>query len=109
MNLPFHPTAATTVNLSASNASSNVQIVDGNTSPGPLQVRIHNSGSVTAFIRQGPDNTVAATTTKGTPIPAGVVEVMTFSVPSMSNTGLWIAGITASGTTTLYFTPGTGL
>jgi hypothetical protein len=109
MNLPFHPTAATTVNLSAGTTSTNVQIVDGNTSPGALQVRIHNSGTVIAFIRQGADNTVAATVTKGTPIPPGAVEVMTFTVPSASSTGLWVAGITNSGTATVYFTPGTGI
>lgn len=94
----FRPGNASTVSLSASAASSNVQVQTANTS---RHVRIYNSGSVTVFIEQGGSGVTAATAT-GYPIPAGAVEII--SCPEQ-----YIAAITASSTATVYFTPGEGL
>lgn len=109
MERPFHPTAAATVSLAATNASGNVQVIKGGGSPGPIQVRIRNAGASDVFVKAGGDNTAAAAVANDVPIAANSVEVLTFTVPSSTNTGLWIAGITASGTATLYITPGVGI
>lgn len=109
MVIPFHPTAGSTKTISATTVSSNVHLVIGGAGPGPVQVRVYNAGSVVVFIRQGSDTSVAATTTADTPVAPGSVEVFTFNIPSATNDGLWVAGITASGAATLYLTVGTGI
>ena len=107
---PFHPTAASTKKLSTSTTTNNVQLVKGGTSAGPMQFRIRNAGSVDAFIRHGSDSSVLALS-DGTdmPIGSGSVEVITLTVPEATNSGIWLAGITASGTADLYITPGAGI
>lgn len=78
------------------------------------QYRIHNAGTVTAFIASGVDASTAQTNSvipTGTgasskdsyPIVAGGVEVWSFP----PNT--FFSAITASGTATIYITPGSGL
>lgn len=64
------------------------------------EVRIFNSGTVTAIVRFGVGTTTALVTDMQ--IPAGAVEIFTIG---SSDT---VAGITASGTTTLSITPGEG-
>ena len=68
---------------------------------GGVSVRVYNATSVTVFIQFG-DSTVAATTAK-MPIPAGAVETI-----QIGRATTHVAGITASGTGTLYVTPGMG-
>ena len=84
--------------------------VSGTTASGALNlpsatmgstVRVYNGTSVVVFIQFG-DSTVTATTAN-MPIPAGGVEV--FAIGSAIT---YIAGITASGTGTLYATTGRG-
>jgi hypothetical protein len=70
------------------------------------RIRIYNAGSVDAFVEFG-DATVTATVPVGgtpgsMPVPAGAVEVLTCAQSD-------VAAICASGTTTLYITPGEGI
>ena len=62
--------------------------------------RVYNAGTVAVFVACG-DVTVVATTAAGMPIAPGTVEV----IGCLSH----LAGITASGTATLYVTPGSGI
>jgi hypothetical protein len=67
-------------------------------------VRVYNAGTATIFLAFG-DVTVTATTA-GYPVPSGAIEVIT--VPNVAAAPN-VAGITASGTATVYITPGAGL
>lgn len=109
MNLSFHPTAGATKNIVAGVASSNINLIAGGAAPGTIQVMVYNSGTATVFIKQGADNTVAATLTADTPLPAGSLQVFSFNVPAATPGGLWIAAISASAAQTVYFTPGAGI
>lgn len=81
--------------------------VDYNGGIGARHVRIHNAGSVTAFVSLG-GSAAAATVPTGSqngtafPVPAGAVEVL-------ASGQSYVAAITSSGSTTLYITPGEGL
>lgn len=86
-----------TVNIAAGTTSGRVQITS---STGLGEYRVYNSGASTVFIKEG-DGTVTATTSD-LPIPAGAVEVLSFG-------STYIAAITATGTCTIYFTPGDGI
>ena len=92
----FRPTNGGTVNLAVTSSSGNVAVQTNG------QVRIYDSGSVAAFCKFGTGAGLTATTTADIPIAPGSVEVMTA-------TGDHIACITATGTATVYFTPGVGL
>ena len=94
---PFSPGGAT-VSLSATGTTSRVQV---QTALNNRSMRLYNAGTVAAFIVCG-DVTVVATTAAGMPLAPGTVEVVTCPA-------LYVAGITATGTATLYVTPGTGL
>lgn len=94
----FRPEPASTVSLAAGVATGRVAVQGTNNS---RHVRIFNSGNVTAFIECG-NATVTAALATGMPIAAGAVEIVSAPVSN-------IAAITASGTATLYFTPGEGL
>ncbi len=98
--LPFAIGGATAP-LSVTAASSNVSLA---AIGAHLQVMVTApaSNAATAFIKFGTDNTVAAAVTD-TPILAGTVQV--FTIESGVD---YAAGITASSTATLYFTPGDG-
>jgi hypothetical protein len=97
MPTAFRPSVAGTVTLAATTTTSRVAIA---TIAAPGEWRIYNAGAVAAFIVDG-DVAVVATTATGLPIAPGAVEVLTLS-------GTHIAGITASGSATVYFTPGDG-
>ena len=86
-----------TANLAATTSTGRVQI---NATTGLGEVRVYNSGTVTVFIKEG-DVTVNAAVTD-MPLAPGAIEVLTFA-------GQYIAGITASGTATVYFTTGDGI
>ena len=92
----FQPLEQGTVSLAATTSSGNVAVnVRG-------QVRVYNSGTVPVFINLATGNSITASTTADVPIAPGTVEVLT-------GVGDHIAGITASGSATIYFTPGAGL
>lgn len=95
----FRWDGAATVTLSAAATTSRVQI---QTAEGGSQaVRIYNAGSVPVFLACG-TVVVVATVAAGLPVAPGSVEVLGCNQTH-------IAGITGSGTATLYVTPGTGL
>lgn len=74
------------------------------TFPSGFAVRVANAGSETAFIAFGQGSAATATVAASTPILGGVTQV--FEVPAAVT---HISAITASGTTTIYATPGQGL
>ena len=95
MTDPFMPSGDRS-DLSAATSSSRIAL------PGWKTVRVTNTGSVTAYLRFG-SSTVTAATATGLDLPAGAVE--TFRVPVGAT---HLAGITASGSTTVGVTPGEG-
>lgn len=97
---PAFRAGGSTVNLSVTGSTGNVQVQSANLSP---HVRIFNSGSVVAFVKAGADNTVTASATADMPIAPGTVEIIACPHP-------YIAAIGASaGPAVLYFTPGEGI
>lgn len=96
---PFVAVTGGTVALSATGTTSRVAVSVDAYNPA---VRIYNAGTVAVFIVCG-DVTVVSTTALGIPIAPGTVEILG------CNKGGYVAGITASGTATLYLTPGSGL
>jgi len=92
----FAPSA--TVSLAVTATTGRVQIQSGSNSP---HARLYNGGAGTVFVNCGGD-AVVATTAAGMPVPAGVVEVIACPQP-------YIAALTASGTSTLYITVGSGI
>jgi len=99
MIVPFTPNKAGTVSVSASTSSGSVSL--GSTVR--HQVRVHNAGTGLVFVEFGTSAVTAATTT-GIPLAAGATEVFT-----VSQTDTHMAAITASGTATVYATPGLGV
>jgi hypothetical protein len=95
----FKPAGAGSVNVAAGTVSANVQVQSGQNA---RHIRVANSGSVTVFVEFGTTNSTAASLTTSVPVLAGSVEI--FSAPYE-----YAAAITASGTATVYFTPGEGM
>lgn len=95
----FRTDGAATVPLAATATSGRVQIRAAAT--GTQNVRVYNAGTVAVFVECG-TVTVVATVAASLPIAPGTVEII-----GCNQT--YVAGITASGTATLYVTPGTGL
>jgi len=98
---PFFP--GTTVSLAVTTSTGNVSLT-GADGKGKRQLRLYNAGSVAVFIRIGVTGVVAAVTDM--PIPPGAVEVITLRDASGQ---MFLAGITASSTATLYATVGEGV
>lgn len=96
--LPFSPTGDA-VDLAVSTASARVPLP----ARSPDSIRVTNPGSVTALLRFG-DGTVTAATSTGMDLLPGTVE--TFRVPAGYT---HVAAITATGSTTLRITPGSGI
>jgi len=96
----FRTDGVATITLSATATSSRVQLRATQTG-GTQNVRLYNAGATAVFIECG-TVTVVATTAASLPIAPGSVEVLGCNATHM-------AGITATGTATLYVTPGTGL
>ena len=97
---PFAPGEAT-AKVTAATTSARVKVAEAS---GIVQVRLYNSGTVTAFLALG-DSTIAATVAAGMPLPPGAVEVVSFA----TGDDIYLAGITASGTADVYATPGVGV
>lgn len=87
--------------LSVSNVSARVAF--GST--GPTAV-LCNTGSVDAYYKLGTDNTVTVTTANGFLISAG--NCLAVNLKPFSTQYTYVAGITISGTTTLYIESGVG-
>lgn len=95
----FRWDGAATVTLAATATTGRAQI---QTAAGGTQaVRVYNAGTGAVFVACG-DVTVVATTAAGLPIAPGSVEVLGCNQTH-------IAGITSTGTATVYLTAGTGL
>lgn len=97
----FQPKPGATVSLAVIASSNNAAIDSGGVAKA-RKWRVYNAGSAVAFVSFGGSDVTASTAT-GTPIPPGAVEVFQ---PSGAT---HIAGITASGSTSLYITPGEGI
>ncbi len=66
-------------------------------------VRVYNSGTDTLFINFGTSSAVVAALATSMPIPGSTVETFT-----LDNNITHVAGISAAGTPTVYFTSGGG-
>lgn len=102
----FRLVPAATVNIAATTSSSRVQVLTSGviqSTNGTHVVRVYNTGSVPVFIEFG-NSTVTASTTADAPIAPGSVEP--FHVYPYET---HVAAITASGSATVYFSPGEGL
>jgi hypothetical protein len=104
----FTKTGNTVAFLAATTAPAAAQCVS--TTLGGNQYRIINSGSVTVFLGYGTsasdagnNATVVSSSGAAFPLLPGTDEILTF-VPNAHFTG-----ITASGTATVYITPGDGM
>jgi hypothetical protein len=97
----FSPVAATTKSITAASVTSAVALPALDVEPNRRTVRVYNSTNVIVFIAFGTSAVTALVT--GLPIPPGAVE--TFEVPG---TFTHVAGITAAGGGTVYFTEGVG-
>lgn len=93
MNKVFGPSGPTTT-LAATTTTSRVALPSRN-------FRFHNSGVTTVFIRMG-DSTITAATANAMPVPPGGVEVFCHADATH------LAAIYASGSGTVYLTPGEG-
>lgn len=96
----FKPTTWATASLSVTTTTGSAALTDEPTTA-DFQVRIYNAGTATVFIKAGASTVTAATT--DLPVPSGAIEVLT--VRGVTH----IAGITSSGTATIYFTVGGGV
>lgn len=98
----FSPVGAT-VNLAATTTTGNVALTAiHETGIGSKSVRLYNAGAVAVFVAFG-TSAIAAVLATSIPIPPGGVEVFEVS-PAVTH----VAGITASGTATIYATAGRG-
>lgn len=95
---PFTPTGST-VSVAATATTGNVSL---GTTAGAT-VRVYNAGTAAAFINFG-TSTVEAAAATSVPVPVGAIEVFAIG-PGVTH----MAAITASGTATVYATPGQGI
>ena len=91
-----------TVNLAVTTTTGRVALT-ATTGLTGVSVRVYNAGAATAFLTFG-TSTVEATTAAGMPVPSGSIEVFAFPAATVTD----VAGITSSGTATVYFTSGRG-
>ena len=107
---PMSPTGKTVLVVAATSAPLGVAVPEAGTNAG-FQFRLHNAGTVTAFLAFGASaaeaqsNAVIPTGTSQNafPLPAGIVEVLSFPV------GCFVSAITASSTANIFITPGKGV
>ncbi len=92
----FEPIEGQTKTISASSSSSSITLV-----PTTTDYMLTNAGAGTAFFRTGTTSATALVT--DTPILAGAI--LTLRKPLNNYT---VAAITATGTATVYVTPGNG-
>lgn len=99
----FHIAKAATVNIAATTSTGRVKITHQD---GRCQVRVVNPGTTIAFVEFG-DSTVVASATASAPVLGGTTAG--FTIPKPYNDDIYMAVIMASGTATVYATPGVGL
>ena len=107
---PLSPRGKTVMITAATSAPLGVQCQEIGTNGG-YQFRIHNAGTVTAYLAFGASDSEAQTNAViptgtpqyGIPLPAGIVEVLSFPV------NCYFSAITASGTADIFITPGAGV
>ena len=110
-NIPFQPMGKTT-RINVTTSANTVAILSD--SPAN-QVRIHNGTAAEVFIRLGTASTDdAVIPTAGTPAYGFVLHnnatnILTAPKQSANTAVLYVSAITASGTATIYVTPGEGL
>lgn len=100
MSTPAFSPMGSTVNLAATTSTGNVALSGFGVGGG--NVRLYNSGSVVVFVNFG-GAAVTAVLTTSMPLAPGASEV--FAVGE----GQYMAGITASGSATVYATIGQGV
>ena len=117
---PWMPTGNTVAIAGATTAANGVQIRPGGegnepgaAGGGPVQYRIHNSGSVYTYLGWGATNTAAQTASNtvavdGTPSPALVLPPGAIECLTLPRT-MFFAVKSASGTPVVYITPGKGV
>ena len=110
-NIPFQPMGKST-RINVTTTANTVAVLSD--SPAN-QVRVHNGTAADVFIRFGTANTDAVVIpTAGTPAYGFVLhnnQTNIFTVPTQASTTatLYVSAIVASGTATIYVTPGEGL
>lgn len=99
----FSPTGSTVTVVAATSAPVGVQVPESGTGSG-IQYRIHNAGSAIAFLGFGSTSGSAqSAAASGIPLPAGIVEVLSFPI------GSYFSASIGTGTANIYITPGKGL
>ncbi len=118
----FAPMPTQTISLAAGVASSNVaftpQAAAAISAGAAPQCEVYNAGTVVAFVNTGNTSATVATAPNGAipgdiPVAPGAVVIFSFATledASIASTpAVYLAAVTASGTATLYCSPGTGL
>jgi len=91
--------------LACTTSSARVAIPGTQGQGSPNRILVTNGGSVSAFIRMGQSNVVA--TLDCMEVLPGTTQ--TFTVPQVAPSGLFLAGITESGSTNLSIVSGSGV
>lgn len=99
----FEPRDDAQAEIDVSGTSQKVQIAPDH---GEVNIRVHNDGTATVWVRFGIEASLTASTTTGISIPAGSVEVL--RVRKLSGPA-FAAAIAAGATGKVYFTPGEGI
>ena len=104
---PFNPALGDTQTIAATAASGAVTFQTKTPGETPAQILVTNAGATLAFVRMSRSSDVTAATAADTPVLPNDRFVLTNG--SVSGEGLLVSAICPGGTTTLYFTPGTGI
>lgn len=108
---PFQPRGLSTVQLSVSSTSAQIQFSSTTITAG-LDNRccmVSNSTSVTAYVEFGATSTVTAVAPGAFATPAGSAPVLGNQQRVFVSTGTnWLAAATSSGSTVIMVTPGQG-
>ena len=101
MIVPFRPAAQSTVTVAATTTSGSTRVAySAFTAPQTVRIYAPSANSGDVFLTYG-DNAITASASTSLPIAPGNVEVLTLA-------GGYVAAIMASGTGTIYITPGDG-
>lgn len=100
--LPFSGGLGKRIALTTTSARAEIP---GTQATGNERILVTNGGAVSAFIRMGQANVIA--TLDCLEILPGIT--VSFTVPGVAPTGLYVAGITESGTTNIQITAGQGI
>ncbi len=101
---PFEGGLGKLLSCTTSSASTIIPGTQAQPSP-PIRILVTNVGSVVAYMRMG-QSTVVATTDCLAILPGVTVS---FTVPPVAPSSLYVAGITEAGTTKLQITAGRGV